>query len=58
MNQKISDREIAAISLLHRWMTNKPNDWKPGAWDYDAEGAQLVNDTAQLLEIEDPWKDQ
>ena len=45
-----------AISLLKLFMANKPLDWKPGAWDYDKEGAELVESVAKFLGISDPWK--
>ena len=47
---------IAAKALLRQWMTKHAGHYRPGGWDYDKEGAQLVQDTADLLGVQDPWK--
>lgn len=47
---------VAAKALLRQWMTKHTGHYRPGAWDYDEEGAQLVQDTADLLGVKDPWK--
>lgn len=55
-NQHTNFREKLATNLLKLWMANKPDDWKPGAWDYNEQGAELVKDTAEFLGISDPWE--
>jgi hypothetical protein len=47
---------IAAKTLLRQWMTKHAYQYKPGGWDYDKEGAELVQMTADLLGVDDPWK--
>lgn len=47
---------VAARALLHRWMAKHAGHYRPGGWDYDKEGARLVQDTADLLGVQDPWK--
>jgi hypothetical protein len=49
---------VAAKALLRQWMTKHAGHYRPGGWDYDKEGAQLVQDTADLLGVKDPWKQQ
>lgn len=45
---------IAFKSLLIRWLKKHDHLYMPGGWDYDKEGAELVEDTAKVLGIK-PW---
>ena len=47
---------IAAKTLLRQWMTKHAGHYRPGGWDYDEKGASLVQATADLLGVKDPWK--
>jgi hypothetical protein len=41
---------------LLRWLLHAVNSGDmPGAWDYDEERADLVEDTARLFNIKSPW---
>ncbi len=55
-NKKLDIIElIAAKELLRRWMRKHRGIYAPGAWDYDKDGADLMEQTGKLLE-EDPWQ--
>ena len=49
---------IAAKALLKLWFMKGVKTFPmPGAWEYDKDAAELVEDTAILLGIEgDPWR--
>lgn len=46
---------VAARVLLRQWIAHNKHD-RPGAWDYDKENCRLVEESAELLGIKDPWK--
>ena len=46
---------VAAKALLRQWMVKHARAYQPGGWDYDKEGAELVQQTADLLGVKDPW---
>lgn len=47
--------EESMRELLRRWMRKHAHEYKPGAWDYDKDGADLVEQTSKLLN-EDPYE--
>jgi hypothetical protein len=46
-----------ALNLLRAWIKCEAAGCKPGAWEYDKEKSQLVEDSAKLVGIDDPWKE-
>lgn len=47
---------IAARELLRRWIARYAPGNKPGGWDYDKNVVELIETSAALLGIEDPWR--
>ena len=47
---------ITAKLLLRRWIEKHAKIYRPGAWNYDEDGADLVETTASFLNIENPWR--
>lgn len=47
---------IAARELLRRWIRKFAASNKPGAWNYDKDAADLIEVSAKLVGIEDPFE--
>lgn len=47
---------IAAKELLRRWVRKYAPGNRPGAWDYDHDAVELIETTANLLGVKDPWE--
>lgn len=48
---------VATRALLRRFFDKERRNMqnKPGAWEYDHEAAELVEETAKLFGVKDPW---